>query len=192
MDDFFNSRKWKQFLKENKVSEACGDMPTVADRGPVHTGLEKDHEGEMARSQLMGASESAAALMDMIQEGDELPAWLQSKLTKAADYLNMARRYMEYQSYKDSGTMGAGQAIAVTMQEGAAEYSPLAQQAAEHAVSLLPQATEADGAAIENEVYGFLESLPEVQAMEPEQLFALGDEALSAAGVMLGLGPDVL
>ena len=65
MNDFFNSRKWRQFLKESKVDEACGDMPTaVIDRGPVHHGLEKDHEGEMARSQLMGASESAAALMD--------------------------------------------------------------------------------------------------------------------------------
>jgi hypothetical protein len=194
MNNYWNKRGWKSFLTENKkYNEGCGDptvsmdAPPMDDRGPVHVGLEPDHEGEMARSQLMGAQESSMALLDMIQDGDQLPAWLQSKLTKAADYLDMARRYMQYK--------GSAVPSAVSMQENAgdlSQYSPLAVEAAKAVLQKFPRASERDGAMIENEVYYYLEELPEVKAMAPEQVFALGDEALSAAGVMMGVGPDVL
>ena len=34
--------------------------------------------------------------MSLIQDGENLPAWVQAKLTKASDYLDSVRRYMEY------------------------------------------------------------------------------------------------
>ena len=203
MNDYFDSKKWKSFLKENKKysMDECGEMPPedvvtqVADRGAVHHGLEKDHEGEMARSQLMGAQESASVLMDMIQDGDELPAWLQSKLTKAADYLSMARRWMEYKSTggaPQGGVPAAGGTVGIhENHHDLSHYSEPALEAAKYALEQIPNATERHGAALENEIYTYLEEgFREVK--QPEEIFKLADDALAAAGIMLGLGPDDL
>jgi hypothetical protein len=66
--------------------------------------------------------------------------------------------------------------------------NPIALRAAYVAVQLVryPQ-----GALIENEIYGYLEN---TLKMDPssEEAFAIGDEALALAGIMLGLGPDAL
>ena len=32
----------------------------------------------------------------MIQDGDEFPAWVQSKMTKIADYIGAVKHYLEY------------------------------------------------------------------------------------------------
>ena len=106
MNDYFNSNKWKKFLKENKqqsVEEGCGDMPPLPPSpAPMSAEPSSDHEGEMARSQLQQAAEASASLMALIQDGENLPAWVQAKLTKASDYLDSVRRYMEY---KESSPM---------------------------------------------------------------------------------------
>ena len=86
MSNYFDDKKWKQFLKESN----CGSYK----REPEEEF--EDHEGQMARSQLLQISKSAAELMQMIDDGDELPAWVQSKLTKAADYLKAAQSSEEY------------------------------------------------------------------------------------------------
>ena len=158
--------------------------PPAPDRGAMHHGTEKDHEGEMARSQLMGAQESAAGLLSMIQDGDELPAWLQSKLTKAHDYLTMAQRYLQYKSQKPS----------VSLQESSediADYPEAAVDAAKHALEQMPHATLRHAANLENEIYTYLEEgFSEIK--QPEEIFKLADDALSVAGIMMGVGPDAL
>ena len=92
MSDYFDDNKWKQFLKESN----CGNYK----REPEEEF--EDHEGQMARSQLLQISKSAAELMQMIDDGDELPAWVQSKLTKAADYLKAAQSSEEYDEFEDA------------------------------------------------------------------------------------------
>ena len=92
MSDYFDDNKWKQFLKESD----CGSYK----REPEEEF--EDHEGQMARSQLLQISKSAAELMQMIDDGDELPAWVQSKLTKAADYLKAAQSSEEYDEFGDA------------------------------------------------------------------------------------------
>ena len=32
----------------------------------------------------------------MVQDGDEFPAWIQSKMTKIADYIGAVKHYLEY------------------------------------------------------------------------------------------------
>jgi hypothetical protein len=59
--------------------------------------VEDDHEGKMARSELYRAAKYAMKLFQMIQEGQELEGWVQSKITKSADYLDSVYHYMEYQ-----------------------------------------------------------------------------------------------
>ena len=214
MNNYWDKKRWKTFLRENKkYNEGCGDptvsmdIPPAADRGPVHVGLEPDHEGEMARSQLQQAAEASASLMSLIQDGDNLPAWVQAKLTKASDYLDSVRRYMEYKEtppVMESATWDALKKIfggsghsnldakVDALDDSLSQYSPLAVDAAKAALQKMPRASERDGAMIENEIYYYLEELPEVKAMAPEQVFALGDEALSVAGIIIGVGPDVL
>ena len=54
-------------------------------------------EGHMSKSTLYHTAKYAIALMDMIKPGDDLEGWVQSKLNKAADYLQGVYNYEEYQ-----------------------------------------------------------------------------------------------
>ena len=51
-------------------------------------------EGVMAKRQLLQIGEYSKMLMDMLEDNDELPSWVQAKLTKAADYMDTAYHYM--------------------------------------------------------------------------------------------------
>jgi hypothetical protein len=61
---------------------------------------DKDHEISMARGELEAISDKALKLSSMLQgksdEGNPLEAWVQSKITKAKDYINSVADYMEY------------------------------------------------------------------------------------------------
>ena len=54
-------------------------------------------EGHMSKSTLYHTAKYAIQLMQMIDKGDDLEGWVQSKLNKAADYLQGAYNYEEYQ-----------------------------------------------------------------------------------------------
>ena len=54
-------------------------------------------EGHMSKSTLYHTAKYAIELMGMIQKGDDLEGWVQSKLNKAADYLQGVHNYEEYQ-----------------------------------------------------------------------------------------------
>ena len=58
-----------------------------------------DHEISMARSELEAISDKALKLSSMLQgksDSDQLEAWVQSKITKAKDYINSVSDYMKY------------------------------------------------------------------------------------------------
>ena len=55
---------------------------------------EYDNEGGMALQQLKVAKDAAMELCDIIKKDDNLPEWVQSKLTKAVDYMDSVRDYM--------------------------------------------------------------------------------------------------
>jgi hypothetical protein len=54
-------------------------------------------EGHMSKSTLYHTAKYAIELASMIKPGDDLEGWVQSKLNKAADYLQGAYNYEEYQ-----------------------------------------------------------------------------------------------
>ena len=54
-------------------------------------------EGHMSKSTLYHTAKYAIELMQMIRKGDDLEGWVQSKLNKAADYLQGVYNYEEYQ-----------------------------------------------------------------------------------------------
>lgn len=54
-----------------------------------------DHEGEMARSQLERTAALSNSLSARMQDGMQLPAWVQAKITKAADYIQSVHNYLD-------------------------------------------------------------------------------------------------
>lgn len=56
---------------------------------------EDGEESSMARSELNAITKNAKSIMSKIKGNKELEAWTQSKITKAADYLNSVADYMD-------------------------------------------------------------------------------------------------
>lgn len=54
-----------------------------------------DEEGGMARSELLKIAKYGAELRDMLQDADQLPAWVQSKITKAAQMMGDVKHFIE-------------------------------------------------------------------------------------------------
>ncbi len=61
-----------------------------------------DHEAKMARADLYKLAQYSAKLFKMINENDELDGWVQSKITKAADYISSVYHYLEYEQMAKS------------------------------------------------------------------------------------------
>lgn len=80
------------------IKEECGDMG-MTDYGPHHDKYfdYTDDEGGMAKRQLYKAAKYAMMLHDSLQDEDQLEGWVQSKITKAADYLGTVAHYLEYE-----------------------------------------------------------------------------------------------
>ena len=59
-----------------------------------------DHEIAMARSELEGIADKATATSSMLEgmteSGNPLPAWVQSKITNASDYITSVHDYLKY------------------------------------------------------------------------------------------------
>ena len=62
----------------------------------IASGKKKDREGYMARTQLDTINKAVVSLKKNIKKGDtQLPAWVQSKITKAADYIDTVADYLD-------------------------------------------------------------------------------------------------
>ena len=56
---------------------------------------EYDYEGAMARTQLMTICRSAQELVDILKDDENMPEWVQSKITKAEDYISSVNDYLK-------------------------------------------------------------------------------------------------
>ena len=128
----------KQLIAEEKakLNEQCGVMPSQGlmvghemEQGPAvqhpsyagsgDMSMADDHsdqEGQMALSQLQQIMKNADMLKGIVSEDDELQSWVQSKLTKASDYLDSVRGFLEYE-------MMPNRAQAIALQEGNLSFS---------------------------------------------------------------------
>ena len=72
------------------------------DHKEVASGKRKDEEGYMARTELDSIEKAVKNLRKTIKKGDQqLPAWVQSKITKAADYIDTAAEYLDSEETVD-------------------------------------------------------------------------------------------
>ena len=85
--------KPKKDEKEKEVEEGH-DMVPYADP-------ELDFEGDMAKNQLARIMLHAEHLSSMLEDNENMPEWVQSKITKALDYIATAHDYLMGEEYKD-------------------------------------------------------------------------------------------
>ena len=89
-------------VMESAVSEGLADL---ADRA------ERDHEVQMARSDLYKIAKYAIKLHEQLKgvsEAEGLDGWVQAKITKAADYLGSVYHYMDYEEKYEADGMTEG------------------------------------------------------------------------------------
>ena len=103
---WFKKFPWLEKLDKTSWMSRLVD---IAGQGPEYGGAGYEYpkglesvsedagEGHMSKSTLYHTAKYAIALMDMIKPGDDLEGWVQSKLNKAADYLQGVYNYEEYQ-----------------------------------------------------------------------------------------------
>ena len=76
------------------------------DHKEIASGKIKDHEGYMANLELDQMERSIAMLRKVIRKSDQqLPAWVQSKITRAADFVDTAAEYLSSDEGLDEGLM---------------------------------------------------------------------------------------
>jgi len=76
-----------------KGSIAEDDTISLLDKG------EYDQEGEMAKDDLQSIAMAAKELHSILGDDQNLPEWVQSKITKALDYINSSNQYMQQQGF---------------------------------------------------------------------------------------------
>lgn len=73
------------------------EMEPQNNAGGMLPGGETDKEGAMAKADLYKLANYSFKLFKKIQDEDQLEAWVQAKITKAADYIASVYHYLEYE-----------------------------------------------------------------------------------------------
>jgi hypothetical protein len=87
------------------VDEACGDYNPQQPQQGNFSGEKKASGGKMARTDLVTIARDAQELLNMFGDDAELPDWVESKLTKASDYLNTVRKYIGGEIVRQQGSL---------------------------------------------------------------------------------------
>lgn len=92
----------KSYMKRHITELKEGREPVVY-MSEIMEGVldDTDDDGWMAKSELYKLSKYAIQLHGMIQDNENLEPWVQSKITKAADYISTVKHYMEYVEMSD-------------------------------------------------------------------------------------------
>ena len=86
--------------KEEKVVQFISSLNEAKDPN------EYDKEGDMMKSQLRQIDSAIDKLMGMVNDDDNLPEWVQSKMTKATDYIRSVRDYLESEKMNEEWVCG--------------------------------------------------------------------------------------
>jgi hypothetical protein len=87
------SKEFPDLTGDGKVTKA----DILKGRG-IDLKEEVDYEGEMAKSELYRLVKNSQELMQMLDDDTQLEAWVQSKITKAADYIASVSQYLGFQA----------------------------------------------------------------------------------------------
>ena len=109
-----------------KSLEECGGMvhPSVPSPITIIPSKKPDHEGKMAKRQVFGIVNDASQIEAMLTDEQQLDGWVQSKITKAADYIAAVKKFLEYEFANNPEPVMAPDEIPLPpMQEGLDDIS---------------------------------------------------------------------
>jgi len=95
------------FVKKHGVTKSVAKQKLATE---AKEKTEYDYEGDMARGQLQSVINNAQRVHDMLEDNDNLPEWVQSKITLAEDYISTVANYMmgELDEAKEVGDVPSG------------------------------------------------------------------------------------
>lgn len=116
-------KKLSSILYNKKLKEACGDADLSIDVIPVdsyplaHTDEDgrmfdygdnksDSHEGRMTKAKLSRIASMAQSLHDRLEDGDDLPEWVQDKITTSEDRISSAFDYIDYKIKNTADQVG--------------------------------------------------------------------------------------
>ncbi len=106
-----SSNKIKEAMEEKRYCPLCDKREVKSDCSYGEKAWEdfsvKDHEYSMARSELSTVANAVKRLQKKMGKGEgNIEAWVQSKITKAADYLDSAADYVDSGEMEESCWVG--------------------------------------------------------------------------------------
>ena len=85
-------------ISKQKLKQIIKEELEIASIGPEVQGMaEIDDEGRMAKRQLTDINEYSGKMIEMLSDNTQLEAWVQAKITLAADYIKTVKHYLEYE-----------------------------------------------------------------------------------------------
>ena len=105
---------WKGYKRmgtKQKGGKTVDNCVKMEDHGPENPDApvnygEYDREGDMAKDDLRTIDDAVEELYSILRADDNLPEWVQAKITKAVDYIDTARDYMKAQNYEEGVSEG--------------------------------------------------------------------------------------
>lgn len=94
-----------QQKEQIKDARAKGTSVVFRSRQDTKPAMEEDHhenpndESDMAKVQLHNTAKYCIELLKMIQDGQQLDAWVQDKLSVAFEYIDTVKHYLEGEEY---------------------------------------------------------------------------------------------
>jgi hypothetical protein len=102
-----------KLMSKDSIKEFADDEDSVA----LTNKGEYDQEGDMAKDDLQSLAMAAKELHSILGDNENLPEWVQSKITKALDYINSSNQYMHQQ--KNAAEPVAEKAVSVAQRRAA-------------------------------------------------------------------------
>lgn len=91
--------KIKIKINEGMGCGGCGTCPTC------HKNAHSGEEARMHRTALAHLIADVKVLLNLIEDSDDLPEWLETKITKAADYMSSAAKYLAGNKAREHGQL---------------------------------------------------------------------------------------
>jgi len=83
-----------------KLEDTPQNNPIKAPNDPYFDHI--DQEGNMAKRQLQQILDYSSELILMLNDNEQLDSWIQSKITKALDYVSTVKHHLEYETTPNS------------------------------------------------------------------------------------------
>ena len=100
----YGPKYWDMFSLPSRLSPNQMKF-SIAQVHPANESKEPDHEYSMARSELSTIISAAKRLRGKLNGEGNIEAWVQSKITKAADYIDAAADYLDSGEHNVQGSM---------------------------------------------------------------------------------------